>query len=73
MIKLVKSQKNRSLIEKRRRALEVLLFEHGVNESDDLNDLDELISDMLDEIVTPSHGKLAPYAPVLANILRNLL
>ena len=51
----------------------MLLFEHGVNESDDLNDLDELISDMLDEIVTPSHGKLAPYAPVLANILRNLL
>lgn len=66
-------QNNRSLIEKRRRALQVLLFDHGVNKSDDLNDLDELISDMLDEIVTPSHGKLAPYAPVLANILRNLL
>lgn len=64
---------NRSLIERRKLALEVILLDQGITTPEELNDLEDFLADILAQINTPVAGKLAPFAPVLTNILRNMI
>lgn len=59
---------NKALIEKRKRLSEALLWTNGINPSDGLDD-EELIRMVVEDITHPENGKLAPYAPVVANML----
>ena len=63
---------NKSLIEKRKQLSLALLTEHAIapEDEDDWADESELLEDMIDVLLTPEDGKLKPFAPVVANVLR---
>jgi uncharacterized protein (TIGR02646 family) len=63
---------NRALIEKRKQLSDTLLLANGVDLGEGLEDFD-LLRILIDEILQPQQGKLEPFAPVVANILRNWL
>ncbi len=65
-------QQNRSLIQTRKQLVDALLFANGIDPSDGLDD-DELLKSVIDDINQPVDGKLKPFAPVVANILRSWL
>lgn len=60
---------NKKLVETRKQLVDALLFSYEVR-SDDLVD-DELLQIILADIQQPIDGKLLPYAPVIANILKS--
>ena len=60
---------NRSLIEKRKQLVQTLLLTNSVNPGEGLDD-NELIEILIDELSVPVDGKLAAFAPVTINILR---
>jgi len=60
---------NRSLIEKRKRLVDVLLFANGIDPSDGLDD-NELIEMVINDISIPKNGKLEAFSPVVINVLR---
>ncbi|WP_250204268.1 hypothetical protein [Escherichia coli] len=61
---------NRALIEKRKQLSDSLLWANGIDPSEGLED-DDLLQAVIDELLTPVDGYLAPFAPVVANILKN--
>jgi uncharacterized protein (TIGR02646 family) len=62
---------NKALIEKRKRLCDVLLWSSYGAPVDQLDHEDEdLLRILIEDISTPKAGRLAPFAPVLANILR---
>ena len=63
---------NKALIEKRKRLSDALLWANGVDPSDGFDD-DELLLMLIDDITQPQDGKLAPFSPVVANILNSWL
>lgn len=63
-------QNNKAIVEVRKQLINTLLFTHGVDPADPVED-DELLQMVLDEILQPDDfGKLLAYAPVVANTLR---
>lgn len=60
---------NRSLIEKRKQLVQSILFTNGIDSSEGLDD-DDLINMVIDDISTPSGGKLEGFSPVVVNVLR---
>lgn len=63
-------QNNKSLVEKRKQLSHNLMWSNGINPSQGLED-DDLLLLVIDDLMTPQNGELAPFAPVVANILRN--
>ncbi|MFZ6747361.1 hypothetical protein [Undibacterium sp. Ren11W] len=63
---------NRTLIEKRKQLSDALLFANGVEPNNQLED-EDLVQMVIDDIQRPKDGKLEPFAPVVANILRGWL
>ena len=61
---------NRALIEKRKQLSHNLMYTHGINPQQALED-DELLKSVIDDLLTPEDGNLDAFAPVVANILRN--
>ena len=61
---------NRALIEKRKQLSDSLLWANGIDPSEGLED-DDLLQALIDELLTLVAGYLAPFAPVMANILKN--
>ncbi|HAJ2789002.1 TPA: hypothetical protein HMT04_04550 [Escherichia coli] len=61
---------NRALIEKRKQLSDSLLWANDIDPSEGLED-DDLLQAVIDELLTPVDGYLAPFAPVVANILKN--
>ena len=61
---------NRALIEKRKQLSDSLLWANGIAPSEGLED-DDLLQALIDELLTLVDGYLAPFAPVMANILKN--
>ncbi|MBT2772044.1 hypothetical protein J7J47_07320 [Halomonas sp. ISL-60] len=57
------------LIEKRKYLTHSLLLENGVDPDEGLED-DELLLMLIDNLSTPQVGRLAPYTPVVVNVLR---
>lgn len=64
-------QQNRRLVEARKQLADTLMFVNGIP-SDGLDD-DELIRAVVDDLETPTDGKLEPYSPVVVNIVRQWL
>ena len=62
-------QNNRGLIEKRKQLVNAILFTNGIDPADGLDD-NELIADVINDISTPSNGKLEAFSPVAVNVLR---
>jgi hypothetical protein len=62
-------QNNRSLIEKRRNLVNVLLFTNGIDPDEGLED-NELIELIINDISQAVDGKLEAFAPVAVNILK---
>lgn len=60
---------NKALIEKRKQLSHNLFLVNGLDPSDGLED-EELLRSVIDDLLTPVDGKLEPFAPVVANILR---
>lgn len=65
-------QQNRALIQTRKQLVDALLFSNGIDPTDGL-DSDELLESVIEDINQPINGKLKPFAPVVANILRSWL
>lgn len=63
---------NHGLIEKRKQLSPALLWTNGINPDDGLED-DELIKTVIEDLLTPKNGCLAPFAPVVVNILKGWL
>jgi|ETN07SMinimDraft_1059922.scaffolds.fasta_scaffold86246_1 uncharacterized protein (TIGR02646 family) len=63
-------ENNRSLIEKRKQLSHSLLWCNGIDPADGIED-EELLLDVIGDLMTPKDGKLEPFAPVVANILRS--
>lgn len=62
---------NRALIEKRKQlSHDLMLYTHGLDPEERLED-EQLLQSVIDDLLTPQDGKLEPFAPVVANILRN--
>ena len=61
---------NKSLIEKRKQLSHNLLWMNGINPNEGLEDGD-LLQVVIADLLNPKDGKLEPFAPVVANILRN--
>lgn len=61
---------NSALIEKRKQLSHGLMYKHGIDPEQGLED-DELLQSVIDDLLTPQDGKLEPFAPVVVNILRN--
>jgi len=61
---------NKALIEKRKQLSHGLMYMHGIDPEQGLED-DELLQSVIDDLLTPQDGKLEPFAPVVVNILRN--
>lgn len=61
---------NKSLIEKRKQLCHNLLWVNGINPIEGLED-EVLLKCVIDDLMTPKNGELDPFAPVVANILRN--
>lgn len=64
---------NKALIEMRKQMIDSLIWEHY---GDDPNNLmleedNDVLRLLVDELLLPKAGKLTPFAPVLANLLRN--
>ncbi|ECI4870458.1 hypothetical protein DSG52_22565 [Salmonella enterica subsp. enterica] len=71
VLNLGNSEKNnKALIEKRKQLSHFLLLENGLNPEEGLED-DELLLSVIDDLLMPREGKLSPFAPVVANILRS--
>ncbi|XBS68116.1 hypothetical protein ABK905_14770 [Acerihabitans sp. KWT182] len=60
---------NKALIEKRKQLSDNLLWTHGLDPNEGLED-DALLQDLIDELLTPKEGKLEPFAPVVVSILK---
>jgi len=67
-----KLESNRGLIEKRKQLIESLMWKHGVDPEDEVED-DELLKMLIEDLSTPVNGKLDSFAPVLVNILKQWL
>lgn len=65
-------QNNRSLIEKRKKLSQDLLWTNGIDPEDGIDD-DELIELLIADIACPKDGKLEAFTPVVVNILRGWL
>lgn len=63
---------NISLIGKRKQFIDAMLYANGVDPSEGLED-DELIEIVLEDIQKVEGGKMRPFAPALANVLRGWL
>lgn len=64
---------NKALIEARKQLLETLIFTHGEH-PEELQLLDDdLLQILMEEINQPQDGQLEAFAPILQNILRQLL
>lgn len=61
---------NKALIEKRKQFAHTLLWKSGINPHEGLED-DDVLRLVMDELLIPKDGKLDPFAPVVANILKN--
>ncbi|SEI71346.1 TIGR02646 family protein [Allopseudospirillum japonicum] len=63
---------NKALIEMRKQLIDSLIWEkYGDDPANlELEDDKELLNLLIDDLLTPEEGKLAPFAPVLVNILR---
>ncbi|WP_413724088.1 hypothetical protein [Sodalis sp. RH16] len=61
---------NKALIEKRKQLTDNLLWTNGINPEEGLED-DDLLQDLVENLLIPKEGKLDPFAPVVANILRS--
>lgn len=61
---------NKALIEKRKQLSHNLLWMNGIKPAEGLED-DDLLQDLIADLLTPKNGILEPFAPVVANILRN--
>ncbi|UTM57396.1 TIGR02646 family protein [Photobacterium sp. CCB-ST2H9] len=63
---------NKSLIEKRKQLSFALLTEHAIapEDEEDWAEEPELLADVINDLLTPDNGKLKPFAPVVANVLR---
>ncbi|MCJ2375556.1 TIGR02646 family protein [Vibrio sp. ZSDZ34] len=63
---------NKSLIEKRKQLSLALLTEHVIapEDEEDWTEEPELLTDVINDLLTPENGKLKPFAPVVANVLR---
>ena len=68
-------QNNKALVAKRKQLVDSLIWTHyGPNQQQLLQEEDhELLQMLIAELSQPQQGKLEPFAPVLVNILRNLL
>lgn len=60
---------NRDLIERRKALTDALLYRNYINPLEGLDD-DDLIMAVIDDILQPEQGKLIPFSPVAASILR---
>ena len=65
-------QNNRSLIEKRKKLSQDLLWTNGIDPEDGIDE-DELIELLIADIACPKDGKLEAFTPVVVNILRDWL
>jgi uncharacterized protein (TIGR02646 family) len=63
-------QNNKGLIDKRKQFISSILLDNGIDPTDGLDD-DELIEMVIEDILSPTDGKLEAFAPVVANVLRN--
>lgn len=64
---------NRGLKEQRKQLVDALIFQQS-ERADDLQVMDdELLEIILEDIDQPVDGRLAPFAPVLSNIIRGFL
>lgn len=63
---------NKSLIEKRKQLSLALLTGHAIapEDEEDWAEEPELLADVINDLLTPDNGKLKPFAPVVANVLR---
>ncbi len=61
---------NKALIEKRKQLSDNLLWTNGINPEEGLED-DDLLQDLVENLLIPKEGKLDPFAPVVANILKS--
>lgn len=61
---------NKALIEKRKQLSHNLMFTNGIDPLDGLED-EELLKMVITDLLTPKNNKLEPFAPVVANILRD--
>ncbi|MFJ2479155.1 TIGR02646 family protein [Pseudomonas sp. NPDC087598] len=64
-------ESNRGLIEKRKRMVDDLIFTGGLR-PDGLED-EDLLSILLEDMLTPQRGQLQPFSPVLVNVIRQIL
>ncbi|MFG0389206.1 TIGR02646 family protein [Vibrio sp. zbq_2] len=60
---------NRSLVEQRKQQINSLLFVNGINPDDGLDD-DELLEMVIDDLATPTEGRLEPFSPAVINVLQ---
>ncbi|MEQ5390588.1 MULTISPECIES: retron system putative HNH endonuclease [Proteus] len=64
---------NNLLINKRKNAIEQILFINGINPSEGLED-DDLLNDLIVELAKPNDdGKLESFSPIIINILKQWL
>lgn len=63
---------NGSLINKRKRLIDDLLFVNGIDVNEGLED-DELVAMVIDDLKKLENGKLEAFAPVVMNVLRGWL
>lgn len=68
-------QNNKSLVEKRKQLSLAILTEQRIAPEDEdyWSDESQLLQELIDDIQTPDNGKLKPFAPVVANVLRQWL
>lgn len=60
---------NKTLVAKRKQLSLELLYEQGLYPDDPIDD-EALLNDVISDLLSPVDGKLKPFAPVVANILR---
>lgn len=63
-------QHNKALIEKRKQLSHNLLWVNDIDPAAGLED-EQLLNMVIGDLLSPKDGKLEPFAPVVANILRN--
>lgn len=64
--------RNKKLVEKRKQLSHMLLLTNGLDPHSPLEDA-ELLQLVIDDLSSPKHGKLEPFAPVVVNILKDWL
>jgi uncharacterized protein (TIGR02646 family) len=64
--------RNKQLVEKRKQLSHALILENGLDPLAPLES-DEVLQMVIDDLSQPKDGKLRPFAPVVANILRDWL